>query len=51
MKESDTNNNNKIKIGPKSVKLTCVHCNTIIRTDVKTEPSMMTHSASIMLIP
>lgn len=49
MKESDSNN--LVKIGPKSVKLTCVHCNTIIKTDVVHEPSMMTHSASIMLIP
>ena len=48
MKESD---NNKVKVGPKSIKLTCVHCNTIIKTDVVKEPSMMTHSASIMLIP
>ncbi|KAL7038522.1 hypothetical protein ACKWTF_009597 [Chironomus riparius] len=48
MREAD---NNKVKIGPKSVKITCVHCSTIIKTDIVSEPSMMTHSASIMLIP
>ena len=49
MKEAE--NNTRTKVGPKSVKITCVHCNTVIKTDTVFEPSMMTHSASIMLIP